>query len=146
MPILPHTISPDERVMAQDQRWSRGRMQGQSQPGMTICVSFDQSAYRAQLVERAGQSERPHFTDRAIKLIDASPAHFTPQNVAKRGTGETEANPSLRLDFDNRDRGKMRADGAWIQVFPARQAEALTTGIPMLQEFGLRRREAGEIC
>lgn len=144
--FMTHAISGDERVMAQDKRPASGRMKGQSQPGVAICVALDQPADRAQLVQRTGQSERPHFADRLIEFINPASTHFAAENIAKRRPGQAESDPSLWLDFDNRNRCQMRADSARVEVFTTRQTQAFATRPPMLQELGLRRREAGKIC
>ncbi|MCR9194679.1 MAG: hypothetical protein NXH88_08105 [Hyphomonas sp.] len=68
---------------------------------MAINISLNQSANGAQLIQRARQSERPHFADRLIELTNTAASHLAPENIAKTGSSKTESNLSLRLNFDN---------------------------------------------
>ncbi|MCR9223289.1 MAG: hypothetical protein NXH70_04395 [Hyphomonas sp.] len=113
---------------------------------MAINVSFNQPAYGTELIQRARQSERPHFADRRAELINATTSHLTAENVAKTGSGKAEAHLSVRLNFDNGDGREVGPNRTWIEVFSPRQTEPMATRFPMFQEINLRRREACEFC
>lgn len=132
--------------MAQNKRVTSRRMQRQTQPGVTICISLYQAADWAQLIKGAGKAQGPHLAHRLVELVHATPAHLATKNVPESRAREAKSNLSVRFNFNNGNSCQMRANGAGIEIFALWQAQSVTTRFPMLQEIDLRRREAGEFC